>query len=73
MLMGQRDQAVSAAVGDFSADGVSDGYAVVERRWKSAFPEVGTIIDLVKTTMMRVDGTAGATQSRARTVVQNIG
>ena len=72
-LMGQRDQAVSAAMGDFTADGVSDDYAVVEQRWKSASHEVRIIIDLVKTTMMRNDETAGTTQSRARTAVQNIG
>jgi len=42
-------------------------------RWKSASQEVRTIINLVKTTMMRNDETAGTTQSRARTAVQNIG
>jgi len=72
-LMGQRDQAVASAMGDFTADGVSEDYAVVEQRWKSASHEVRTIINLVKTTMMRNDETAGTTQSRARTAVQNIG
>ncbi len=58
-LMGQRDQAVASAMGDFTADGVSEDYAVVEQRWKSASQEVRTIINLVKTTMMRNDETAG--------------
>lgn len=72
-LISQRDQAVAAAMGDFQADGVSEDYAGVERRWKSAAGEVRQIIDLVKTTMTRNDETAGTTLSRARTAVQNIG
>jgi hypothetical protein len=72
-LIGQRDTAVSAAMSDFQADGVSDEYAVVEQRWHRAAGEVRQIIDLVKTTMVRNDETAGTTLSRARAAVQSIG
>ncbi len=72
-LIGQRDQAVAAAMSDFQADGVSDDYSDVERRWKSAAGEVRQIIQLVKTTMTRNDETAGSTLAQARSAVQGIG
>jgi hypothetical protein len=72
-LIGQRDAAVSAAMSDFQADGVSDEYAVVEQRWHRAAGEVRQIIDLVKTTMSRNDESASTAQTRARSAVQAIG
>jgi len=72
-LISQRDQAVGAAMSDFQADGVSEEYSDVERRWKTAASEVRQIIELVKTTMTRNDETAGSTLSRARSAVQSIG
>ncbi|MFN2494741.1 MAG: pore-forming ESAT-6 family protein [Pseudonocardiaceae bacterium] len=69
----QRQADVNAAMSDFSADGVSEEYRTVEARWNRAATEVRQIIDLVKTTMVRNDETAGTTLSRARSAVQSIG
>jgi hypothetical protein len=69
----QRSTDVAAAMSDFQADGVSDEYRVVEDRWNRAAHEVRQIIELVKTTMVRNDETAGSTLSRARAAVQGIG
>jgi hypothetical protein len=72
-LINDRDQAVGKAMADFQADGVSDEYATVERRWHSAASEVKAIIHLVRTTMSRNDETAGATLSKAKAAVGGIG
>lgn len=69
----QRSADVNTAMNDFTADGVSDDYAVVEQRWNSAATEVQQIIALVKTTMTRNDETATTALSQARTAVQGIG
>jgi uncharacterized protein YukE len=72
-LIGQRNQAVATAMANFQADGVSDQYADVERRWHRAAGEVQQIITLVKTTLSRNDETAITTLSRARSAVESIG
>lgn len=72
-LLSQRDQQVAQAMADFQADGVSEQYQHVEKRWQSASHEVRNIINLVKQTMSENDQTAGQTQARARTAVENIG
>ena len=72
-LIGQRDTAVSAAMSDFQADGVSDEYAVVEQRWHRAATEVRQIIELVKTTLTQNDESATTASTRARAAVQGIG
>ena len=72
-VIAQRGADVSAAMADFQADGVSEDYRSVEDRWNRAAGEVRTIIDLVKTTMVKNDETATATLSRARAAVQSIG
>lgn len=72
-LIGERDRAVAAAMADFQADGVSDDYAHLERRWRTAADEVKAIIALVRTTMAQNDGTAGSTLARARNAVASIG
>ena len=69
----QRSADVAAAMADFHADGVSEEYRAVEQRWNTAATEVRQILDLVKTTMMRNDETAGAALARARSAVQGIG
>ncbi|WP_433551960.1 pore-forming ESAT-6 family protein [Micromonospora zamorensis] len=72
-VISQRSADVSAAMADFQADGVSEEYRTVEDRWNRAAGEVRTIIDLVKTTMVKNDETATTTLSKARTAVQSIG
>lgn len=72
-VIGQREQQVAAAMADFQADGVSDDYAHVEQRWKSAAAEVRQIIALVKQTMTQNDESANQSLSRARSAVQGIG
>ncbi len=69
----QRTADVNAAMSDFTADGVSDEYRVVEQRWTSAATEVQQIITLVRTTMTRNDETATTALTQARTAVQGIG
>ncbi len=72
-VIGQREQQVAAAMSDFQADGVSDDYAHVEQRWKSAAAEVRQIITLLKQTMIQNDESANQSVSRARSAVQGIG
>ncbi|GAB4104681.1 pore-forming ESAT-6 family protein [Micromonospora taraxaci] len=72
-VISQRSADVSAAMADFQADGVSEEYRTVEDRWNRAASEVRTIIDLVKTTMVKNDDTATTTLAKARTAVQSIG
>lgn len=68
-----RSADVSAAMADFTADGVSEEYRVVEDRWNRAATEVGVIIDLVRTTMTRNDESATTAMTQARAAVQGIG
>lgn len=72
-LIGERDKAVQSAMSDFQADGVSDEYAHVEQRWRTAADEVRAIINLVKTTMAQNDGTAGTALGKAKSAVGGIG
>lgn len=72
-VIGGRQSAVSAAMSDFQADGVSEEYRVVEQRWNNAANEVRSIIDLLRTTMSKNDETASTTQTRASNAVQSIG
>ena len=69
----QRTADVNAAMSDFTADGVSEEYRVVEQRWTRAATEVQQIITLVKTTMTRNDDSATTALTQARTAVQSIG
>jgi hypothetical protein len=72
-LIGERDKAVQSAMSDFQADGVSDEYAHVEQRWRTAADEVKAIVNLVKTTMAQNDGTAGGAMGKAKNAVSSIG
>lgn len=69
----QRTADVNAAMADFSADGVSEEYRVVEQRWTTAANQVREIIALVRTTLERNDDTATTALSRAGGAVQGIG
>ncbi|WP_063730076.1 pore-forming ESAT-6 family protein [Streptomyces sp. RTd22] len=68
-----RDAQVKAAMADFTADGVADEYHGKELRWNRASQEVKSIIQLLKTTLEKNDGTAQHTLSRAKAAVDNIG
>jgi hypothetical protein len=72
-LIGQRDKEVAAAMAEFQADGVSDEYATVERRWHTAADEVKSIVALVRTTLGLNDETAASTLSKAKSAVGGIG
>jgi len=72
-VINDRNRAVAQAMADFQADGVSDQYADVERRWHTAADEVKGIIHLVRTTMSKNDETAAATLSKAKAAVGGIG
>lgn len=72
-VIAARDAQVKAAMSDFTADGVADDYHGKELRWTSASQEVKNIIQLLKTTLEKNDGTAQQTLSRAKAAVDNIG
>lgn len=68
-----RDGQVKAAMADFTADGVADEYHGKEMRWNRASQEVKNIIQLLKTTLEKNDGTAQHTLAKAKSAVDNIG
>ncbi|MEE1806482.1 pore-forming ESAT-6 family protein, partial [Streptomyces sp. BE133] len=68
-----RDAQVKAAMADFAADGVADEYHGKELRWNRSSQEVKNIIQLLKTTLEKNDGTAQHTITRAKAAVDNIG
>jgi uncharacterized protein YukE len=72
-VINDRDKAVQQALADFQADGVSDQYATVERRWNSAASEVKSIITLVRDTLSKNDDTASTTLAQAKSAVSGIG
>ncbi|WP_406474375.1 pore-forming ESAT-6 family protein [Streptomyces platensis] len=72
-VIAARDAQVKAAMSDFAADGVADEYHGKEQRWNSASQEVRSIIQLLKTTLEKNDGTAHQTLARAKAAVDNIG
>ncbi|GCD35981.1 MULTISPECIES: pore-forming ESAT-6 family protein [Streptomyces] len=69
----ERDAQVKAAMADFTADGVADEYHGKELRWNRASQEVRSIIQLLRTTLEKNDGTAHQTLARAKAAVDNIG
>ncbi|MFF4408275.1 pore-forming ESAT-6 family protein [Streptomyces sp. NPDC002536] len=72
-VLNDRDAAVKAAMADFQADGVSDQYHGKELRWQSAAHEVRQIINLLRNTMEKNDGTAQSTLAKAKAAVDGIG
>ncbi|MFF4408268.1 pore-forming ESAT-6 family protein [Streptomyces sp. NPDC001262] len=72
-VLTERDAAVKAAMADFQADGVSDQYHGKELRWQSAAHEVRQIINLLRNTMEKNDGTAQSTLAKAKAAVDGIG
>jgi len=72
-VIGERDAAVKSAMADFQADGVSDLYHDKEVRWNSSASEVRSIITLLRTTLVKNDGTAQNTLSMAKAAVDGIG
>ncbi|MDT9700110.1 pore-forming ESAT-6 family protein [Streptomyces sp. P17] len=72
-VLTDRDNAVKAAMADFTADGVADEYHGKELRWNRAAGEVREIIRLVRSTMENNDGTAQSTLAKAKAAVDNIG
>lgn len=72
-VIAARDAQVKAAMSDFAADGVAEEYHGKELRWNRASQEVRSIIQLLKTTLEKNDGTAHQTLARAKAAVDNIG
>ena len=72
-VIAARDRQVKAAMADFTADGVADEYHGKELRWNRASTEVKSIIQLLKTTLEKNDGTAQHTVAKAKSAVDNIG
>jgi uncharacterized protein YukE len=72
-VIAARDRQVKTAMSDFAADGVADEYHGKELRWNRASTEVKNIIQLLKTTLEKNDGTAQSTIAKAKSAVDNIG
>lgn len=72
-LMTERDRDVKAAMADYSADGVSEGYAGKEARWNTVAGEVRTIISTLRGALEKNDSTAQDSLSRAKAAVEKIG
>ncbi|MGX1760371.1 pore-forming ESAT-6 family protein [Streptomyces lydicus] len=72
-VIAARDAQVKAAMSDFAADGVAEEYHGKELRWNRASQEVRSIIQLLKTTLEKNDGTAHQTLARAKAAVDSIG
>ncbi|MEV5594055.1 pore-forming ESAT-6 family protein [Streptomyces sp. NPDC052496] len=72
-VIAERDAQVKAAMADFTADGVADEYHGKEMRWNRASQEVKSIIQLLRSTLEKNDGTAHQTLARAKAAVDNIG
>jgi hypothetical protein len=72
-VISARDSQVKAAMTDFAADGVADEYHGKELRWASTSQEVKNIVQLLKSTLEKNDGTAQQTLGRAKAAVDNIG
>lgn len=72
-VIAARDAQVKAAMSDFAADGVAEEYHGKELRWNRASQEVRSIIQLLKTTLEKNDGTAHQTLARTKAAVDNIG
>ncbi|MGY4957839.1 pore-forming ESAT-6 family protein [Streptomyces nigrescens] len=72
-VIAARDAQVKAAMSDFAADGVAEEYHGKELRWNRASQEVRSIVQLLKTTLEKNDGTAHQTLARAKAAVDNIG
>ncbi|MEV1043687.1 pore-forming ESAT-6 family protein [Streptomyces sp. NPDC049916] len=68
-----RDTQVKTAMADFTADGVADEYHGKELRWNATSQEVRNIIQLLRTTLEKNDGTATQTLARAKAAVDGIG
>ncbi|MFJ7330191.1 pore-forming ESAT-6 family protein [Streptomyces cyaneofuscatus] len=72
-VIAARDTQVKAAMNDFAADGVADEYHGKELRWNATSQEVKNIIQLLRTTLEKNDGTASQTLARAKAAVDGIG
>ncbi len=72
-LIDQRDKDVQAAMGDYTAEGVSEDYRAKELRWKNAAGEVRGIINALRGSLERNDETAADTLRKARSAVEAIG
>ncbi|MFE9816275.1 pore-forming ESAT-6 family protein [Streptomyces sp. NBC_00236] len=73
LVITARDTQVKAAMSDFAADGVADEYHGKELRWNTTSQEVRNIIQLLRSTLEKNDGTAQQTLARAKAAVDNIG
>lgn len=71
-IIGEHEVDVSAAMAEFTADGVDDAYYDVEKAWHESGNEVREIIKLLRTTLEENDNTANETLKRANEAVMRI-
>jgi hypothetical protein len=67
--LARRDADVRAAMAVYQADGVSDQYAAMEKKWNDAGAEVKGIINAVRTSLQGNDDIAQAALTRAATYI----
>ena len=72
-LIAQRDQDVSKAMSDYSADGVSDQYQAKEQRWHAAADQVKQIIATLRGSLQESGSIATSASQQAAQAVANIG
>ena len=72
-LIAQRDQDVSRAMADYTADGVSAEYQAKEQRWHNAADQVKQIITTLRSSLQESGSIAASTSAQAAQAVANIG
>ncbi|PWH05334.1 hypothetical protein DEO23_12115 [Brachybacterium endophyticum] len=68
-LLSRRDQDVKAAMADYQADGVSDEYAALEKKWNDAGQQVREVIRAIRTSLEENDDVARRTMQSARNAI----
>jgi len=72
-LIARRDQDVSKAMSDYTADGVSDEYKAKEQQWHNVANQVKQIITTLRGSLEESKQIASTTAQQAAQAVANIG
>lgn len=68
-LLQRRDQDVKAAMADYQADGVSDQYAELERKWNQAGDQVRDVITKIRQSLADNDDVARRAMQSAKDAI----
>lgn len=67
--LSRRQQDVNNAMADYHAEGVSDEYAAMEKKWREAGAEVKAIITLLRESLAQNDDIAIGALNRAKSFI----